>query len=389
MALEIFNANDVVYTISAEPELPDGMKTWAVLEALLVDEITGQPPLGPVNLQPSFPGISPRVAPGGKIGFAAIPIRAFPLLRLKNYPLSFTIEADGYIPVLRNETIVADPGFPGSFSRLDLGTLKLHRQPTRIAGRVALNTGIAMKAISGATVTLTGLWRTAPPATMVVPPDSPDLVSLNPGLYFDRAKASAQVQGLSFQGAPGPDKQLLLEAPAGRRLLRLSDRKLINAGDILAIDTQDPERTEYIAIESLAGASTDDQPASITLDSSLRSIHRQGAIVHKVQFQNQGAVAQLASDAIAGDVCLFLNSVGSLGAAPFLSLQGGGAPAKEYHAANYFNAVSDAEGFFRLPPLSRVAQCRLRAHDGVHADLDVTCAPDYSQEASRIDFVYQ
>ena len=80
--------------------------------------------------------------------------------------------------------------------------------------------------------------------------------------------------------------------------------------------------------------------------------------------------------------------MGNLSGAPFLSLQSGGVPT-EYHATSYFNAVSDAQGFFRLPPLSRVAQCALRSHDGTHIDLDVTYSPDYSQQVSRIDFVYQ
>jgi len=118
MALEIFNANDLVYTVSPEPELPDGMKTWAVLQALLEDEITSQAPLGAVNVQTSFAGLSPRVAPGGKIGFAAIPVRVFPQLRLKNYPVTYTIQADGYNPLLRTHTFfsASNPNFPHSFT---------------------------------------------------------------------------------------------------------------------------------------------------------------------------------------------------------------------------------------------------------------------------------
>jgi hypothetical protein len=386
MPLEIFNANDLVYTISPEPELPDGMKTWAVLQALLVDEITGQGPLGAVNLQTSFAGLSPRVAPGGKIGFAAIPVRVFPLLQSQPCQVSYSIEADGYIPLFRKDTFPADINFPGTFTPLPVINLQLHRLPTIIEGRVVLNTGIAVQGIAGAAITLTGLWRTPPPANLVVPPDPPNIVSLNPGLYADRPQAGTTVQGLKFQGAPGPDKQLLQDAPPDN-LLRLSDRKQIAAGDILAIDSQDPERTEYISIKTVTGASTDDQPALITLDSPLRSIHRRGAVVHKVQFQNVGAATQLTSDAIPGDVCLFVNGVGNLASAPLLSLQSGATT--EFHAASYFSAISDAQGFFRLPPLSRVAQCALHSHDGTHTDLDVKYRPDYSQEVSRIDFVYQ
>jgi hypothetical protein len=207
-------------------------------------------------------------------------------------------------------------------------------------------------------------------------------------LYVDRPQAGTQVQGLGPLGAPGPDKQLLQEAGAGQSSLRLSDQSLIGNGDILAIDAADAERTEYITIHSIAGASTPDQPATIALDAPLRSTHRPGAVVHKVQFLNVGVPTQPTRDAIAGDVCLFVNSVASLGSAGFVAIStGGGAP--EYHATGYFSAVSDAQGFFRWPPLSRVAQCALRAHDGVHADLDQTLTPDYPEQVSRIDFVFQ
>ena len=388
MALETFSANDVIYMVSPEPELPDGLKTWAVIKALLVDEITGQPPLGDISIQSSFSGMSPRVAPGGMVGFAGIPVRVFPSLQAVSYTVPISIESDGYVSISRNVTVAAIPTFPDTFAPTDLGTLNLHRLPVTIAGRVALNTGLTSQPIVGATISLTGLWRTPPPSTMVVPPDPPNLISLVPEMYFDRATVGTQVQGLNFAGAPGPDKQLLQDAAAGQALMRLSDRKLINVGDILAIDAQDPARTEYITIQSVAGASTDDQPATITLDSPLRSVHRQGAIVHKIQFANVGAVTQLTQDAIAGDVCLFLNSVVALGGAPFVSLQTAGIPT-EYHATGYFSAVSDAQGFFRWPLLSRVAQIAMHSHDGVHTDLDVNYSPDYSQEVSRIDFVYQ
>jgi len=388
MAIETSDANDLIYTVSPEPELPDGMKTWAVLLARVVDEITGNPPLGGAGIQTPFSGLSSRVSSGGLLGFAAIPARVFPALRTQSYTVPVTIQADGYIPLFRSVNIAAIPTFPTTFTPTDLGILDLHRLPTVIAGRVVLNTGTEFQTIAGATVTLTGVWQTAPPANLVVPPDPPDLVSLTPGLYFDRPQAGTQIQGLGPLGGPGPDKQLLQEADAGQTSLRLSDRSLIMNGDILAIDAVDPERTEYITIHSIAGASTPDQPAGITLDAPLRSIHRQGAVVHKVQFQNVGVAIQPTRDAITGDVCLFVNGVGNLGGASFVAIStGGGAP--EYHATGYFSAVSDAQGFFRWPPLSRVAQCVLRAHDGVHADLDQTLSPDYPEEVSRIDFVFQ
>jgi hypothetical protein len=164
MALETYTANDVVYTVSPETELPDGMKTWAVLEVLLVDEISGQGPTGAVALQTDFVGLSPRIAPGGKIGFAAIPLTVFPQLRSKDYPVSYTIEAEGYLPLQRTDTFLfaSNVNFPQTFSQLDVGALSLHRSPTTMTGSVVLNTGIAVQAIPGATISLTGLAHATP-----------------------------------------------------------------------------------------------------------------------------------------------------------------------------------------------------------------------------------
>ena len=387
MTLQTFDANDITYTVSPEPESPLGFRTWAIVRGRLLDEINGQPPQGAITLNSPFAGISPRLGSGGMIGFAGIPVRAFPQLKTLAYTVPVSIEPDGYLPLFRRVPIPLDANFPANFTPSDMGDLLLHRLPTFVEGRVVLNTGIASSAIAGAVITLTGLWRTPPPAHLVVPPSPPDLVSLNPGIYFDRATAGSQVQGLNFTGAPGPDKQLLQDAASSQSQILLSDRKLIAPNDILAIDTLDPARTEYVAIKTIAGASTDDLPARITLVSALRAVHRQGATVHKVQFANVGAAIALTEDTIAGDVCLFVNGVATLASASLLSVAQGANPV-EYHAASYFRATSDAQGFFRFPPVSRVGHCAFHCHDGAHPDQDVTFRPDYDTEVSRIDFVY-
>lgn len=387
MAYQTFQANDLTYTVSPDTEVPAGWRSWALLRMQLIDEITTRPPRESIVIESPFPGLSPRVAPGGVAGFAGIPGRVFPLLSASDYSVDVSVEIEGFIPVSRTVTVLHVPAFPAAFAPTDMGTILLHRLPTTISGRVALNTGIELQGIAGATVTMTGLWRTPPPANLAVPPDAPDIVSLAPGLYSDRPIAGTQVQGLNFLGGPGSDKRLLQDGVSGQPILQLSDRVLIGAGDILAIDAGDPALTEYISIQSLTGASTPDQPATITLDLPLRMVHRKGAIVHRVRFLNAGVATTLTADAITGDVCLLVNGVNNLASAPLLAIQTGGIP-DEYHAASYFSTASDANGFFRLPALSRVAQCALRAHDGAHPDLDITYSPDYSSEVSRVDFVY-
>ena len=387
MPLEVFTANDIDYTISADGSAPAGQRMSALVKAQLIDEITGTAPLDAIDITSPFPGMSKRIGEDGMLGLAGIPARVFSELSGHLYTFPVTLSAEGYLPLFRTVSLGPTAAFPDVFAPADLGTLSLHRAPTVIAGCVAVDSGTDMQGIVGASVTVTGIWRTPPAASVVVPPDQPNLLSLVPGMYFDRSHLTGQVQGLAFLGLPGPDKQLLQDAAAGTVTVRLSDRQLIAAADVLAIDTADGERTEYISIHAVVGGSTPDQAATVTLDAPLRAIHRAGATVHKVVFQNMGAATPLTDDAIPGDVCLFVNNVGSLASAPFCSVQGGG-PVAEYHAAQYFTTTTVTDGFYRWPAMSRVAQCALIVHDGVHPDLDITYAPEYPSAVSRLDLVY-
>src|SRR5689334_17191357 len=125
MALQTFHANDIDYTVSAEPESPLGFRTWAVIRGRLLDEINGQPPQGAICVDSLFSGISSRVGSGGMVGFAGIPVRAFPLLKTLAYTVPVTIEPDGYIPLFRNVLVPVDANFPANFTPSDMGDILL------------------------------------------------------------------------------------------------------------------------------------------------------------------------------------------------------------------------------------------------------------------------
>lgn len=386
MALSTYSADGITYSVADDDDLPVGSLPQAIVSALLVDEITGLAPAGPIEIDSSFAGLTPRTGTGGLVGLAGIPVRSLSMLASKDYHVDVQISADGYLDVSLLVTILHTPGFPSVFNRPPTVTVSLHRQPTTIYGRTVVNASGGITPAAGASITLTGLWRTLPPANAIVPPDPPDIVSLNPPLYTDRAAAITQLEGRAFLGAPGPDKRLLEDVLAGESVLPLSDCVLLAASAILAIDS-DPAVTELISVKSIVKSGPDSLPATVTLDYPLRYGHRRNAVAHEVKFQPPGPPVSLTVDAIEGDSCAFVTAPGSL-ALPIVQISGGPDPI-EYHQLSLFETVSDTGGFFRMPPLSRVAQCKLTAHDGVHSDVELIVCPDYSPEATRVDFVFQ
>jgi hypothetical protein len=60
------------------------------------------------------------------------------------------------------------------------------------------------------------------------------------------------------------------------------------------------------------------------------------------------------------------------------------APPHEYHALQPFDVVSDGDGRWSLPPLSRVAQLTLRIQEGGSSG-DRTLVPTYQRGRDAVD----
>jgi hypothetical protein len=166
----------------------------------------------------------------------------------------------------------------------------------------------------------------------------------------------------------------------------------LSPGDILLIDANNPDLAEYLAINTITGASTATQPARLTLNHTLAHSHRQGALVQKVNPQALGALKQLTQAALEGDTCLFLNNITGLATAHEVQLTGGPQP-PEYHRCRLFEVTSDAGGYFRFPPLNRVAQVEIRAELQPPAPLPVAppviFSPDYTNRENRLDIIFR
>jgi len=193
---------------------------------------------------------------------------------------------------------------------------------------------------------------------------------------------------------PGVDKDLLTWAASGDSTVRLSDQVQLASGDVLMIDALNPDLVEYLTIATITGASSADQPASITLTYPLAYEHKPNVVVRKVTLQVAGADNAFARDAISGDSCVFLASMSNLSTMSATNTQNvveiiGGSPA-EYHSLSLFSLQSDALGYFQLPPLSRVAQVDIQADRGGGMPSRVTSSItlDYSGDENQVDILF-
>ena len=377
--------NGITYTIAPDDEPAIGRRTWALVEGAVTDELTTLAPLVPLSVDSPDLGVTPRVADGGIVGLAGIPVDAFSQLKTTNCFVDLTISASGFIPVSLHQSIASIGNFPDAFDTTPLPPVALHRAPITITGQVAVSSGVTSTPSVGATVTVIGIWRTVPAANVVVPPVPPDFVSLMPAIYIARANTVTQVRPQPLTQIVGANKQLLLDAQAGDTIVKLSDCVGLAINDVIAIDADDPYRTEFLTIKALFPASTTNQPARIQLTIPVQATHRFNVPVRKVTVGAAGAPTPLTDDAIVGDVCAFV-SVAALQPATTVSIDDGVNPI-EYHAVSYFKTTTVAGGFYRLPPLSRVAQLNLQANNGT-LSLPITFVPDYAGEENKVDVMY-
>ncbi len=374
------------YTISMDDPMPLTQRIWAVVSARIVDEMTLEPPRSRVSINTDVPDLTPRVTSDGLAGLIGIPGQVFPNLTAQSYEVDLTITAEGYIPYRERVTIAQNVDFPEAFVPTEIAVL-MHRRPIVMAGRTVRRVGNTMVPVPGARVRITGVWRNPPPADLDPPAEAPNVVSLHPPLAFARATGIGSLRRRNITPVVGEDKRLLVAVAPGETQLRLSDRVNLASGDVIEIEGANPGRMEYLTIDTVSGASTADQPADITLNYPLAYSHHDDVVVRKVIPQAPGTGNLFRQNAIKDDTCVFLATMNDLSGTSVAEVSGGGSPT-EYHVLHLFTVASDADGYYRLPPLSRVARLEIEAVHGVQT-ITQTISPDYTRRENRIDFVFR
>ncbi len=390
MSVRIEHANGLEYRFNPEP-LPNAAgRMRAVMRARMLDELTGLPMTSRLTVSSSRKGLQPVVSNGGITGLAGMPGRLYPDLDGTAVNLDMTVTAQRFVPRRLAAALGPQAGFPDVFSPFDFGDVPMHRAATTLRGRVVQVAGSNRIPLGAADVRVLAMWPVFPPAD--VDPDTvieaPDLVSLSSGLYAERIPAVDQLRRRVLGIAVGDEKVLQQRGVAGQRTLRVSDRINLNPGDLLAIQPGHPELAEYIVVSDVNGAATADQAATVTLNYPLNVSHPAGATVVPASLQAQAADNPISRAGIPGDRTVFCTALTGLTDGSVVEIIGSGNP--EYHSIALYQTITDADGYFRLPAIARVAQLRLEAD---RADLaqpqELDFSPDYDAAEQRLDIVVQ
>lgn len=397
MNVRTITANGLTYRASFPDTPPMGRRPRVVMQARLVDELTGLALAGQVSVSTQVLGMTPRSAGQGVVGLIGRPDPRFPMLDAFSAPLRMQVGAERYL----TQDLAVDQGpfntglgdpadFPDYFAAADLGDVPMHRAPVTFEGRTLQTAGLNRAPLSGVLVELTGVW-TLPPTPDVDPDmtvEVANLLELRQGLYRHRIAGVDQLRERPLViGAQ--TKTLLAPAGPGFSQLQVSDRLGLVVGELLAIADGAPDRAEYVQISAIDGAQSPAEAAVVTLAYPLRRGHFTGTAAAPAQLPPGPVIDNaLLRDGIPGDTTIHLTSINpGIPDHAIVEIAGSGDP--EYHIARRYRAVSDPEGDYRLPPLSRVSRIRLQAS---RADLPtpeiIDISPVYTRPGNRLEFLF-
>lgn len=367
------------------PDSPPPAGWWpqALMSVAVLDEITGLPPTVTLAASTTTAGVVAR-ASESQVGLVGSPLQLFLPGFIAGASLELELSGAGYLPVSLSGAFGAEPGYPGAFAPIDLGVVSLHREPVTITGRAVSHGGVVR---AGATVSLDGLWLTL--ADLANPPAAPNLVSLASPLYADR-DATATIAAQPMTAIPAETKTLVEPANAGDASVILTDQIGLAIGTVVALDSQDPARAEYLAVTGLAALGPGPAfPVTASLALPLVRPHAAGASAIPMTLGAVGPANALSVPARAGDTALLPTAVAGLSTPQTpVVVSGSGAP-PEYHVASLIAGTSGPDGYVTLPPAHRVAQLRLRAHHPAEpADLILDVMPPLGVNTLTLDFVF-
>jgi hypothetical protein len=257
-----------------------------------------------------------------------------------------------------------------------------------LTGRTVLQKATGYEALNGVRVRILSIWRQMPSPYEIIPSADPRLVFITPPLVFDRSAKDGQLHWYELHDLEDAGRTLLENVEPGSKSLHASNCRELDPEDLLALDYVDAERVEILSIEAVATMS-ESQSGTLEFTGPLQRAHRSGAPLEKVRRPDRrGVQHRLKEDARAGESCLFLDQLKNLETAHYVSISDNTENPPEYHMVKLYEAKSNNQGYYRLPPLSRVAQVELQANYEELKPVNVVFSPDYRQTENRVDFSF-
>lgn len=393
MARQTFVDRDREYTVAFDENVPLGRRTSSLLTAVLIDELTGLPIEGAsvkavstVTGKKRAAGISANTSIGGVCGLIGVPANVFPKLATHTYKAGLQVHAEGYLPRMISGEIGSNPGFPDSFVPLHLGEVYLHRRPVIIRGRVLRTAGSATTGVDGAEVRITGIWRRPPSPSEVAPAQAVNLISISPPLYSSHKASETTVRPVELTEAALDEKYLVSPSMSQGSVLHISSISGLASGDLVVIDPNDPHKREIHQIASIEGAFDPLSPGKVVLKGVLSWAHTESSIVKKVSAAGSGSETSLSEDALAGDVTLLCSSLENLVGASVIEITTA-TNEKELHWMRHYNVICDANGDYRLPPVSRAAQLIVEARQAGGSAATHVISPSYPAFEQYLEFL--
>lgn len=307
-------------------------------------------------------------------------------------PQQVTLDGGLGLPHVIGDVVVADEWTP-----VDVGAVPLRRPPVIVRGRTvrrnpATNT---VTAVPNASVVLLDFWTTLASVKALLPGSMTDpnpatrafLATIFPGLVAPRALGLGQVGRQDLVPVAGDIRFLVRAVAAGAMTLRVSDRQAIAPGTVLRIEGDDPERREAVTVVTVTGFGPPDQAGDVVVELPFRMPHREGTRIERVLPQPPAPTAPLRREARPADRSVFVSSLVQLPDNIDVRLTGG-APAVERQHLERYETKSDANGYFALPPVHRVAALRLRFTAPPLAPVDRTVHPEYGPLENWLDVVF-
>jgi hypothetical protein len=341
---------------------PPGHVRQAVVILQATDELTGRPVQSAIQVTSTVVALTGRYAAGGIAGLIGVPSRAFPKLDSQPHALDVTVRVDGFSPSSQTVVVPSQAGFPGSFVGVDLGMVPLRRRPVAIdITTFDLGPNNRPRPLSAADVRITQVWRQV--GTLGQAGAPAEMLSFPLGVT-QRWPSGTALDSVSLLPPAEPVRRLVRGAAPGDTRVRVDRTGNLAAADLLGLDLADVDRREYLSVAAIVGPLDTTSPAEVETTGPVRTQHLDAATARRVPAPAAASAdASLTEAAEPGDTTVFVDTTAAFGTVEILRATDA-AIDDEYLDGHLYRVTTDANGFGRLPALSRVAAVEMTATRG-------------------------